>query len=120
MRYDDTPLGGIGSHRFERSLQMTILVRTMASLSHVAQSFRSEKASSRQDCKGWHLCSKSHTSDMLSQAKAIIIGCVQKEAYQVEVLCLKKGGVIPKGNSLRKLDPVCDENGVLRIGGWLQ
>lgn len=62
----------------------------------------------------------SHTSDTLSQAKAIITEYVQKEAYQVEVLFLQKGDVSPKSSSLRKLNPILDENGLLGISGQLQ
>lgn len=110
----------LGSHRFERFSTWQPLVRAMASLIHVVWSLRSEKDSNKEVCNGWHHCSKSHTADTLSQAKAIIIRCVQKEAYQADVSCLERGKVIPKSSPLRKLNPILDDNRLLRIGGRLQ
>lgn len=99
---------GLGSHQFERFSTWQSLLRAMAFLIHVVQSFGS-KNSGNQERSGWHHCSKPHTADALSQAKAIIIGCVQEEAYQAEVSCLKKGEVIPKNSPLIKLNPILDD-----------
>ncbi|XP_026005436.1 uncharacterized protein LOC113010547 [Astatotilapia calliptera] len=114
------PHRSMGSHRFERFSMWQPLVRAVASLIHIVQSFRSEKDSNGQDCKGWHHCLKPHKMDTLSQARHTIIGCVQKETYQVEVSCLEKGEVIPKSSPLRKLSPILDDSKLLRVGGRLQ
>ncbi len=94
---------GIGAHHFERFAKWQSLVRAMASLFHIVQCFKSEKDSNKQDCNGWHHCSKPHATVTLSQAKAIIIRCVQKDAYQAELSCLEKGKTflktIPWGSS---------------------
>ncbi|KAJ8369536.1 hypothetical protein SKAU_G00095640 [Synaphobranchus kaupii] len=111
---------GIGSHRFKRFSTWQSLVRAMASLIHIARSFKSEEVSIKPDCYGWHYCTKPHTADALSQAKAFIIGCVQKEVYQTEVSCLEKGEAVSKNSPLRKLNLVLDDNGHLRVGGRLQ
>ncbi|KAK0132197.1 hypothetical protein N1851_032987 [Merluccius polli] len=111
---------GIGSHCFERFSTWQSLLRAVASLIHIVQSFKSEKDSDMKDCTGWPHCLKHHTSDTLSQAKAIVIRCVQREVYQNEICCLEKGKAISKSSPLRKLNPVLDGNELLRIGGRLQ
>lgn len=111
---------GLGSHRFERFSTWQSLVRGIASLIHVVQSFGAEKNSGNQECSGWHHCLKPYTADALAHAKTTIIGCVQKEAYQTEMSCLEKGEAIPKNSPLRKLNPIFDDHHLLRIGGRLQ
>lgn len=53
---------------------------------------------------------QSLTQQTLSQAKAIITGCVQKETYQAELSSLEKGEIIPKNSPLRKINPILDGN----------
>lgn len=105
-------------HCFERFSSWQSLVRAMASLIHIVQSFRSETDSNKQYCNGCHHCSKSHTADTLSQAKVIIVGCVQKSADEADVLFGER--VIPKNRPLRKLNSILDGSGLLIIGGRLQ
>lgn len=73
----------------------------------------------KETCKGWYSCVKSHTADLLVQARDIVVGCVQKEAYQIEFACLEKGKEIPRNNTLSMLSPIL-ENGLLRIGDLLK
>ena len=79
---------GLGSHRFERFSTWRSLLRGMASLIHVVQSFGSEKDSVKQECSGWHYCTKPHTTDALAQGKAVIIGCVVCKKRHTKLKCL--------------------------------
>jgi hypothetical protein len=36
-----------------------------------------------------------------------------------ELNCLKESGSLPRNSTIRSLSPVLDNNGVLRVGGWL-
>jgi len=74
----------------------------------------------KTECKGWHQCSKIHTSDNLLKARQVIIRCVQSETYHTEMSRLKQGLGIPKSSPLRKLDPILDSDGLLRTGGRLR
>ncbi|XP_062393459.1 uncharacterized protein LOC134080863 [Sardina pilchardus] len=104
----------LGSHRFERFSTWKSLVRATASLIHITQSFKH-----KESCRGWHHCAQPLPADLWAQAKAVIIGCVQREAYQAEFTCLEKGKEIPRNSPLRKLNPVL-EHGLLTIGGRLE
>lgn len=81
---------------------------------HIVQSFKK-----KETCKGWHHCVQSHAADLLAKARDIVIGCVQREAYQTEFECLEKGKEIPRNSPFRKLSPVL-KNGLLQIGGRLE
>ncbi|KAM4591910.1 uncharacterized protein PAE49_019480 [Odontesthes bonariensis] len=109
----------LGSKRFERFSSWRSLIRATATLIHVAATIRANTTKESSECKGWHQCSQIHTPDNLLKAKQVIIGCVQNEAYQTEMSCLKQGKDIPNDSPLRKLDPILDGNGLLRIGGRL-
>ena len=85
----------LGSHRFERFSSWKSLIRGAAFLMHIVQSFKK-----KETCKGWHHCVKSHTTDLLAQARDIVIGCVQRETYQAEFECLEKGKEIPRSMSM--------------------
>ncbi len=107
----------LGSHRFERFSEWRSLVRSVAKLVHVAKSLSEKRHTG--DCKGWHWCQKSIQSE-LTQAKTIIIGCVQQEHYKDELKCLSKGEEISQQSSLKKLAPFVDGEGLIRVGGRLQ
>ncbi|XP_059922878.1 uncharacterized protein LOC132468990 [Gadus macrocephalus] len=110
----------LGSQRFERFSTWQSLIRAIATLIHITEVIRSSTTTGNKECKGWHQCSKAHTSDNLLKAKQVIIRCVQKETYPTEMSCLQQGISIPNDSPLRKLDPVLDCDGLLRIGGRLQ
>lgn len=110
----------LGSQRFERFSTWQSLIRATATLIHIAETIRAKTSKQNTECKGWHQCLKAHMPDNLSKAKQVIIGCAQNKAYQTEMSCLKQGMDIPNNSPLRKLDPVLDDGGLLRIGGRLR
>ncbi|XP_056458730.1 uncharacterized protein LOC130392274 [Gadus chalcogrammus] len=110
----------LGSQRFEQFSTWQSLIRAIATLIHITEVIRSSTTTGNKECKGWHQCSKAHASDNLLKAKQVIIRCVQKETYPTEMSCLQQGISIPNDSPLRKLDPVLDCDGLLRIGGRLQ
>ncbi|XP_038823288.1 uncharacterized protein LOC120023350 [Salvelinus namaycush] len=107
----------LGSHRFERFSSWKALNRATARLIHVARSFH--EGADNTSCRGWHDCNKPCGTSELSQAKTAIIHCVQHEAFREEFKCLEKGKEFPKQSTLKKLNPVIDEDGLLRVGGRL-
>ncbi|XP_058881751.1 uncharacterized protein LOC131737334 [Acipenser ruthenus] len=111
---------GLGAYRFGRFSSWKSLTRAVASLVHISHCYKTTDHEQKENCNGWHHCTKPHTSDELAKAKAVIIGCTQREAYKVEFTCLEKGKEIPKNSPLRKLNPIIDEEGLLRIGGRLK
>ncbi len=109
------PDSGLGSHRFKRFSSWKSLRRAIATLIHIAQSFKNKERS----CSGWHRCESSYTPELLTQAESVIIRCVQREAYKAEIVHLENEKAIPKQSSLKRLDPVL-QDGLLRIGGRLE
>lgn len=109
------PDSGLGSHRFKRFSSWKSLRRAIATLIHIAQSFKNKERS----CCGWHRCESSYTPELLTQAESVIIRCVQREAYKAEIVHLENEKAIPKQSSLKRLDPVL-QDGLLRIGGRLE
>ncbi|KAK3542225.1 hypothetical protein QTP86_018786, partial [Hemibagrus guttatus] len=105
--------------RFERFSSWRSLVRAIASLIHVAQTFKSSDDTERT-CRSWHYCAKPHTVKELLQAEEVVIKSVQRRAYQEELTCIAKGNDIPMYSALRKLNPYIDSRGLLRIGGQLK
>lgn len=103
------------SHRFERFSSWKVLCKSIARLIHVARSYHGKTDDTH--CKGWHNCTKSCSISELTQAKNTIIRSVQHETFKEEFECLKNGVVLAKRSLLRKLNPVIDENGLLRVGG---
>lgn len=66
----------LGSTCFERFSKWTSLVRAMAYLRHISNSFKSKDGGV---CIGWHLCKESLNGDALHQAEHMIIRCVQHD-----------------------------------------
>ncbi|KAI4904010.1 hypothetical protein NFI96_023856, partial [Prochilodus magdalenae] len=112
------PSSTLGSYRFERFSSWKSLVQAIAFLKHVVKS----KITVKKDktCCGWHVCTQPYTAEELLEAETLIITCVQQETYREEFSCIAARKDIPKGNSLRKLNPCVDEDGLLRIGGRLK
>ena len=110
----------LGSQRFERFSTWQSLIRAIATLIHIAETMRAKSTRGKTECKVWHQCSKVHTSDNLLKARQVLIRCIQSEAYQTEMSCLKQGMDILKSSPLRKLDPMLDSDGLLRTGGRLR
>ncbi|KAK3560670.1 hypothetical protein QTP86_014522 [Hemibagrus guttatus] len=81
--------------RFERFSSWRSLVRAIASLIHVAQTYKSSDDTERT-CRSWHYCAKPCTVEELLQAEEVIIKSVQRRAYQEELTCIAKGNDIPR------------------------
>lgn len=107
----------LGSHKFERFSSWKSLVRVMKMLIHIAKSF--SKTSHTGKCTGWHCCNGLQPAD-LSQAKTVIIQCVQHEVYKAELESLTEEKEVHPQSPLSKLDPFIDQDGLQRVGGRLQ
>ncbi|KAI4871708.1 hypothetical protein NFI96_005782 [Prochilodus magdalenae] len=114
-----SPRSHLGTHRFKRFSSWRSLVRGIASLIHIVQSHKATE-NQKTSCRSWHLCTRPHTVEELSQAEAAIIKSVQQEAYEEELDCIDKGKDMPKNSALIKLNPYQDDEGLLRIGGRLK
>ena len=56
----------------------------------------------------------------LNKAKTKLYSFVQREEYHSEIMALTQGKSLPKGSSLINLDPVLDDDGILRVKGRLE
>ncbi|XP_040908610.1 uncharacterized protein LOC121191510 [Toxotes jaculatrix] len=108
----------LGSQHFERCSSWRTLCETIARLIHVAASFK-EKASNGEK-KGWKSFKDTPSLKELSQAKVVIVHTVQRKAFKEDFKCLKDAKqTCWKQNVLKKLNPVVDKDGLLRVGGRL-
>ena len=69
-------------------------------------------------------CERSFNCDGLSyqeidEARLALIGLVQDQLFNKEILSLKKGGHVPKASKLFKLNPIFDGK-LLRVGGRIR
>lgn len=94
----------LGSYRFERFSSWKRLTHGLAK---VIQKVRSCATALERD--------RPKTDD-LTQARTVI---VQQEAFKEEIKSLVKGEIVSKHSPLRRLDPILDSDGVLRIGGCM-
>lgn len=53
----------------------------------------------------------------ISNTEKVIIKSVQAESFELEMKCLRDNKPLPTSNTLLKLDPFIDEDGLLRVGG---
>ncbi|XP_044160670.1 uncharacterized protein LOC122945622 [Bufo gargarizans] len=97
----------LGAHRFERFSRWKSLTRAIGKLICLAR-YSSRATNTDQ-----------RSNDHLEQAKVAIIKCVQQEVFKEEIQNLLKKEEISRHSSLKKLNPILDEDGVLRIGGRL-
>lgn len=107
----------LGSQRFERCSSWKTLYRTIARLIHVAASFKGKSDDAER--KGWKLFKETPSMSELSQAKNVIIHSVQHKAFKEELKGQEDRQTCPKQNTLKKLNPVIDKDGLLRVGGRL-
>lgn len=105
--------------RFERFSSWKSLQRAVATLLHVARSFKSGNQVTAE-CTGWHRCLKPHSVEELSKATEVILHAVQRACVAEEYNSLSKGLDVNKKSSLLKLNPVIGPDGLLRIGGRLK
>jgi len=93
----------LGSHRFERFGNWKSLVRSIAFLQYKLRTKKSEK---KVDMK----CS-------FREAEQVVIRTVQREYYEDEFQCLENRRPLHKDSTLLQLNPIIDENGIMRVGG---
>lgn len=104
----------LGSRRFERFSSWKCLVETIARLKHIAKSYHAGNT-----CKGWHLCANAKTVDTYREAEQLLIRTVQQEVYTAEMNCILKKAIFPTSSNIVSLDPIIDEDEMLRVGGRL-
>ncbi|XP_042611086.1 uncharacterized protein LOC109074690 [Cyprinus carpio] len=105
----------LDTKRFERFSSWSRLTRAVARLLHVARSLH--KPAHDAECVGWHYCKKGITSAELTEAEHVIIKSVQCEVYAEEMTCFESKQDLPGSSPLKKLHPVRDKEGLLRVGG---
>ena len=100
--------------RFERFSGWRSLIRAVARLVHVANSFRHDSS-----CKGWHIHESPCSKEDLDQARTSVVRAVQQDVFTEVLECIREGTAIPKQSPLYSLCPYIDTSGLLRIGGRL-
>ncbi|XP_071368507.1 uncharacterized protein [Centroberyx affinis] len=94
----------LGSHRFKRFSSWKLLTRGITKLIQKVKSCSGAPEAGTQK------------ADEFMQARTVIIRSVQQEVFKEEIKSLSKGEV-SKRSPLRKLNPILDTDGVVRIGG---
>jgi len=103
----------LGSQHFERCSSWRTLNHTIARLIHVAASFKGKL--DKAETKGWRCFRDASSTSELVQAKAVIIRSVQHGVFKKELKCLEGRQTFPKQSTLKKLNPIVDEDGLLRV-----
>ncbi len=62
---------------------------------------------------------KQNAQDVQSQAKVMVIRCVQREVFKEDIGRLEKQQKVSKNSPLHRLNPILDQEGLLRVGGRL-
>ena len=110
----DKPLGTSRLSRFSR---WETLVSAIGRLLSFVQSHRQkslEKSSTTEGTK------PTPSTCLLNRAKFLITQNVQREAYEQEISCLNNSNGLPRTSPLLKLNPMADNDGLVRVGGRLQ
>ncbi|KAI4892131.1 hypothetical protein NFI96_008825, partial [Prochilodus magdalenae] len=102
--------------RFESFSSWGSLVRVLARLIHIANTFK--QGNSKSSCRGWHICKGPGPEDLV-KAKGVVIRSLQYKAFPEVFAYIQAGKDIPKQSQLCKLSPYLDEAGCLRVGGRL-
>ncbi|CAJ0956272.1 unnamed protein product [Ranitomeya imitator] len=108
------------SHHFNKFSTWNSLARALVCLIYVARSYKSPSPAIQKPCRGWHHCKLAFTVPNMENAKNVIIRTIQRECYAKELDNLNKGQPVPRDSVLKKLYPIIDQDGLLRIGGHLQ
>jgi len=103
------------SERFSRFSNFNTLIRAIARLIHIASSF--SKCLQDDSCRGWHVCCNGPSEEELERAKILVLKNAQYESYPTEIKSITASHNLPHKSVLRKLSPVLDSNGLLRVGG---
>lgn len=102
--------------RFEKYSSWTTACKAIAKLIHVVASFKQKSGGQ----KGWKSLTEPINMEELTQAKDVIIQSVQHDAYKEQLSKIKEGKKInSKSDTLKKLNPFVDKDGLLRVGGRL-
>lgn len=112
-------VSSLGTEWMERFSSWKKLVKAIANLQHIAQTFKRER-NTTCGCKGWHICAESHSVNAFKSASKIVLRAVQLDAFSKELACLTKEGCVPKDSSIISLGPFLDSDGVMRVGGRLR
>lgn len=104
------------SSRFEHFSNWKSLLKAVARLIHIAQSFSNKNSNS---CRGWHYCNNISSSEM-DKAERLIIHTAQQQCFSQEISAVKKDQRLPKNSPILRLNPFIDNDGLLRVGGRLQ
>ncbi|XP_053367622.1 uncharacterized protein LOC128541295 [Clarias gariepinus] len=92
------------SQRFTRFSNWKVLIRAIASLVRKVRSYAGNPNS---------------RTDELTQARMIVVRTVQQETFSEELKRLAGNEEVSKHSIIRKLNPILDEDGVIRVGGRL-
>ena len=109
----------IGMEWMERFSSWKKLVKAVATLQHIAQTFKHDRDTTC-GCKGWHICAESRSVKAFECASKIVLRAVQLDAFRRELTCLTETGCVPKESSIISLGPFVDSDGVMRVGGRLR
>ena len=96
--------------RYEKFSSWKNLVRAIMCLRRVVRNWASRK---KNDCKN-------NDGSEYRKAEMLIIQHVQSEVSQQEISAVKGERPLPKSSSILRLNPVLDEEGIIRVGGRLQ
>jgi hypothetical protein len=100
----------LGTTRFHRFSSWKRLVQSVCLLKQAVKSFHSNKKVSLD-----HTCTADYSS-----AEEFIIRVVQQECYGEEMKYLSRQKPLPKNSRILALNPVIDDEGMMRVGGRLK
>lgn len=101
----------MSTKRFECFSAWSTLMTAVVRLFHIACLFAQPTPDNAcHGCTG-------PTEEELEKAKTFMIKSVQHECFLKELNCIARGQNLPSQSSLRKLRPVVDSSGLLRVGG---
>ena len=100
---------GLGSHRFSRFSSWNSLIRAVSLLQRYID-FR----------KGKIKDFSKKTVDSYKRAEKFVIKTVQAEVFSEELECLLSSKPLPRHSNILSLDPILDDEGIIRVGGRLK
>ena len=109
----------LGSTRLMRFSSWSRLVGGMSKLIVVARSYANRKEADDQPNQSAEGQPRLSILQGRQKAELVIFKNVQLEAFEKEIGRLKNGKRLSKGSPLSKLNPVIDQDGVVRVGGRL-
>ena len=101
--------------RFSKFSCWSRLVRAVALLKHIIQSFKQ----GNNCCSGWHLCNQHKSPDQLEDTADLIVRIYQREYFLSDITNLKNEIHLSPTSVIQNLSPYLDHRGLLRVGGRL-